>query len=284
MKISLLRSLRFRMPLVVLTGIIPLILIAIFYASDRGTKQIRQEAKENMALKADLLAESVNRWDELNALAVTNLSKQPDIVSMDRDKQELILTRTIDTYNHFYLAMTIGLDGWNVARSNERKTVYFGDRDWFLGAKAGNDLTYETLIGRTTKRLALCLSVPIRNEPIEILGVTVACTDLEDIVKQVGELKFGNTGYAFIVNQDGTLLAHPDRELISGPELLDFSDYEPVKNMVNEGNRQYSFIDDRGISMVSYYSPLKNGWGLVAVQEKAEFLQNERDTLAVILF
>ena len=277
MKISLLRSLRFRMPLVVLTGIIPLILIAIFYASDRGTKQISQEARENMALKADLLAESVNRWNQLNALAVTNLSKQPDIVSMDRDKQELILTRTINTYNHFYLAMIIGLDGWNVARSDERKTVYFGDRDWFLGAKAGNDLTYETLIGRTTRRLALCLSVPIRNESIKILGVTVTCTDLEDIVKQVGELKFGNTGYAFIVNQDGTLLAHPKGELISGPELLDFSDYAPVKNMGNKGNRQYSFIDDRGVSMVSYYSPLKNGWGLVAVQEESEFLKNERD-------
>jgi len=264
------------MPLVVLTGVIPLILIAIFYASDRAAKKIRQEARENMALKADLLAESVNRWDELNAKAVINLSKQPDLISMQTDRQETILTKTINTYDHFYLVMTTDITGWNVARSDERKTVYFGDRNWFLGAKAGNDLTYQTLIGRTTKRLALCLSAPIKNERVEILGVSVACTDLGDIVEQVGELKFGNTGYAILVDQNGTVLAHPDTELISGTELADLSGYKPVQNFLNQGDREYSFID-QDVEWVSYSIRLKNNWGLVVVQEKWEFLQSATD-------
>ncbi len=278
MNIPIFRSLRFKMPLVVLSGVIPLVLIAIFYASERATKKIRQEARENMALKAELLAESVNRWDELNAKAVINLSKQPGIVSLDPQSQEAVLKNTIDTYDHFYLAMTTDLEGWNVARSDEPKKVFFGDRDWFLGAKAGNELTYQTLIGRTTKRLALCLSAPIGgNVQVEIVGVSVACTDLGDIVKQVGELKFGDTGYAILVDESGTVLAHPDPDFVSGKKLKDLSSYPPVKYLLSGGRGHLSFQDYQGNKWVSYDVPLKNNWGIIAVQRADEFLQSEQD-------
>ncbi|MGF1486012.1 MAG: cache domain-containing protein, partial [Prochloraceae cyanobacterium] len=265
------------MPLVVLTGVIPLILIAIFYASDRAAKKIRQEARENMALKADLLAESVNRWDELNVKAVINLSRQPGIISINPARQTAVLKNTIDTYDHFYLAMTTDLEGWNVARSDEPKRVFFGDRDWFLGAKAGNDLTYQTLIGRTSKRLAVCLSAPNKNEQIEILGVSVACTDLGDIVKQVGELKFGNTGYAILVDENGTVLAHPDLDFVSGKRLKDLSTYPPVKYLLEGGRGHFSFQDYEGVEWVSYDAVLNNKWGIVVVQEKWEFLQSAQE-------
>ncbi len=49
MKVSLLKSLRFRIPLLVLAGTVPLILVAILYSSDRASKKISQEAKENIA-------------------------------------------------------------------------------------------------------------------------------------------------------------------------------------------------------------------------------------------
>ena len=284
MNISIFRSLRFRMPIVVLAGVIPLILIAILYASDRAIKKIRQEAKENMALKAELLAESINRWDELNALAVINLTKQPDIISMNPTSQQAVLKKTVDTYEHFYLAMTTDLGGWNVARSDEPKKVYFGDRDWFLGAKAGKELTYQTLIGRTTKRLALCLSAPIRDSQPKILGVTVGCTDLGDLAKQVGKLKFGKTGYAILVDESGTVLAHPNPEFVSGKKLKDLSFYPPVKYFLSGGSGHFSFKDyedvnqdDKGVRWVSYDVPLNNNWGIVVVQQEAEFLQNERD-------
>ena len=265
------------MPLVVLAGVIPLILIAILYASDRAAKKISQEARENMALKADLLAESVNRWDKLNAKAVINMSKQPGIITLNPERQEAVLKTTVDTYDHFYLAMTTDLEGWNVARSDEPKRVYFGDRDWFLGAKAGNDLTYQTLIGRTTRRLALCLSAPIRNEQIKILGVSAACTDLGDIAKQVGRLKFGNTGYAILVDEWGTVLAHPEQDFVSGKTLKDLSTYPPVKYLIQGGRGHFSFQDYQGNRWVSYDVVLNNNWGIVVVQEQWEFLQSARD-------
>ncbi|MGK7914070.1 MAG: ATP-binding protein, partial [Prochloraceae cyanobacterium] len=284
MKLPLSKSLRFRMPLVVLAGVIPLIIIAILYASDRAAKTIRQEARENMSLKAELLAESVNRWDQLNAFAVLNLSSQPELVSMNPARQEAILKNTIRTYNHVYLAMTTDLDGWNIARSDEAKKVYFGDRDWFLGAKAGNALTYQTLIGRTTKRLALCLSAPIVNSQTKILGVTVACTDLGDIVKQIGELKSGNTGYAILVDASGIVLAHPEQKFVSGKKLKDLSSYPPVKNILENGKAQFSFPDERGVKWFSSGTRLENGWSILVLQEEAELFKSTKKLQKLAFF
>jgi signal transduction histidine kinase/ActR/RegA family two-component response regulator len=284
MKIPLFNSLRFRMPLVVLIGVLPLMLIAILYASGRATKTIRKEAYENMSLKARLLAESVNRWDELNILAVRNLSKQPDIVSMDPNRQNPVLKELLSTYKHFYIAMTTNLDGWNVARSDDRKSVYFGDREWFLGARSGKDLTYQTLIGRTSKRLALCMSTPIRNKETQILGVGVLCTDLEDMLKQVGQLQFGKTGYTFVVDRSGIVLAHPDPIFISGEKLKNLSNYPPVENLLGGKSGDFTFTDEEHIRWVSYSVRLKNGWGIVILQQEAEFFQNEQEFQRLVFF
>ncbi len=60
MKVPFFYSLRFRMPLVVFLGVAPLLWLAIWYASSRATQIIRQDAQENMALKAKILADSVS--------------------------------------------------------------------------------------------------------------------------------------------------------------------------------------------------------------------------------
>ena len=111
MKGSLLQSLRFRMPFVVFLGVAPLIGVAIWYASFRATQIIRQDAQENMALKAKVLADSVSRWEEMQVLALRNLSRQPDIVSMNAQQQKPVLTGMVKTYEHLYLASTTNLDG-----------------------------------------------------------------------------------------------------------------------------------------------------------------------------
>ena len=285
MKISLFKSLRFKMPVVVLMGVVPLMSVAIFFASDRGIKAIRKEGEENLALKANLLSEGVSRWNEMNVLALQNLSEQPDIVTMNPARQKPLLVKLVDNYEHFYLAMTIAPDGVNIARNDNVKPKYYGDRNYFQNALKGQPISYQTLIGRTSKQLALCMAAPIAtaSQPV---GVTVICTDLNAVAEQVGKLKFGETGYAFVVDSDGNVLAHPDPEYISGDELRNLTDYSPVKNIQQEnGQQKLTFTDDRGIKWFSYSERLNNGWSIVVLQEEYEFLSNERQfrTIAFII-
>jgi signal transduction histidine kinase/CheY-like chemotaxis protein len=274
MKLSFGKSLRFRIPLLVLSGIIPLISIAIFYGTQSAAKKITKEAEENIALKTKLLAENIQNWDESNILALLNLSKQPDIVNPNPDKQRVILGEMIKTYKHLYLAHTINSEGWNIARSDEKELKYYGDRNYFKNAAIGNKINYETIISRTNNKPALCISTPTRSLE-KIIGVSSICTDLNALAKQVGQLKFGETGYAFLIDQNADLLAHPNAQLLAGEKLTNLSHYPPVKNILEGNIGNFSFQDDKNIKWVSYSSRLDNGWAVVILQEEAEFLNSK---------
>ena len=274
MKLSFGKSLRFRIPLLVLSGIIPLISIAIFYGTESASKKITKKAEETLALKSQLLAENLQGWDESNILALLNLNKQPDLVNLNPDKQEIILAEIVNTYDHLYLAHTINLQGWNIARSDEKEPKYYGDRNYFKTAVLGNEINYETIISRTNNKPALCISTPTRSLE-KIIGVSSICTDLNALAKQVGQLKFGQTGYAFLIDQNADLLAHPNAQLLSGEKLTNISDYPPVKNILAGNIGNFSFEDDKNIKWVSYSTRLENGWAVVLLQEEAEFLNSK---------
>lgn len=285
MKLSVFKSLQFRMPLLVLSGIIPLIAVASFYATRSAARQLNQEALENISLKSTLLGENIENWNESNVLALLNLSRQPDILSANPKTQEPVLAAIINTYQHFYLAHTMNLQGWNIARSDGDKPKYYGDRSYFKNALAGNTISYQSIISRTTQEPALCMSTPTLKQS-QIVGVTSTCTNLNALTKQVGKLRFGETGYAFLVDQNANLLAHPNRELLSGSELTNLSQYPPVKNILNNSTGNYfPFTDSNNVKWISHSSRLNNGWAVVILQEEWEFLANkiEFQNLALLI-
>lgn len=277
MKVSFLKSLRFRMPLIVLSGVLPLISIAILVATDRASKTIAQESQENITLKSELLAKNISGWDESNVLALLNLNNQPDIINGNVPQQKIILSGIVDTYAHLSLALTIDKDGWSIARSDEKPPQYYGDRSYFHSALTGNEISYQTLINRINQKPNLCIASPIKRQR-QVQGVTAICTDLQILTEQVGQLKFGQTGYAFVVDRTGYILVHPDLQYLAEGELTNFSAYPPVENFLqNNRGEELFFQDNKGVDWVSYSHITDNGWGIFVVQEKSEFFQNKRD-------
>ena len=273
MKITLFKSLQFRLPFLVLLGVAPVTIAAIALAGHSATKIIRQDARENLALKADALNNSVSDWTNMNVLALQNMSRQPDVVSMEVEQQKPVLMQTIDTYKHLYTASTTDTKGINVTRSDEKAPKNYADRPWFQGARAGNEITYQTLIGRTSKQPSLCLSAPIKSKNV-IQGVNYICMTLEILANKVGAVAFGETGYGFIVDDKGRILGHPDSKFTSGDELTDYSNYPPVASLLAGQEGHLLFKDEAGIEWISHGTRLDNGWGVFILQQQSEaFLQ-----------
>jgi methyl-accepting chemotaxis protein len=273
------------MPLLVLMGVIPPMLIAIGLSSSRATKIIRQEAQENLASETNALSDSVSRWTEMNILALQNLSRQPGILTMEAKQQKPLLEELVKTYKHLYLASTTDLNGLNIARSDNSSPKDYADRLWFQGAKAGKEITYQTLISRTSKQPSLCLSTPVQEQK-SIKGVAMLCSDLQVLTEQVGAIELGETGYVFLVDNLGKVLAHPDETLASGEEeLTDLSTYPPVANLMAGNNGYFDFVDETGVEWISYGMRLENGWGVITLQQKAEVFAQELEfrQLAIIV-
>ncbi len=286
MKIPLVRSLKFKMPLLVLAATIPLIVISILYASNRAAQRIRLEGKENMALKAELLAEGVNEWTSYNYLTLKNLSSQTAIIGMNPEEQHVELETLTNNYEHIYLAMVVDKEtGFSVARNDDKPQKYYGDRIYIKGGFKGDDITYQAIISRTNGKPAVCMGTPVFQDT-EIIAAAGICTNLEIIAKQVGKLRFGQTGYSFVVNEEGTVLAHSDREFTSGDKLKDISQYPPVKKLLSNQDNEglLYFTDYEGIKWISYYLRLDNGWGVVINQQQNEFFANEQEFFTLASF
>ncbi|OQW95806.1 MAG: hypothetical protein BWK79_01050 [Beggiatoa sp. IS2] len=356
-------SLRFRMLTLVLLGVVPPMLVAIWFASFQAAQIIRQEAQENLSLRATAL---VSRWDKMNINALVNLSRNPAFVSMDDIQQTPSLSATYSTYHsEVYGVSTVDAEGYTVASG--RGAIEKGggkssvkDRVWFQGAVAGNTVTRETIISRSYKQPAVVFSSPIwqvltlklgdrglrvaalqeklkaqnyyspeingiyddttvssiqsyqtdhsglivtgQADPItqqllglirqeqpngtsispiaqehsEIAGVTILATFLTDLGKAVGAIRLGNTGFAFLVDEKGRVLAHPERQYVTGDELTDLSVYPPVKATLQGENGFFSFDDNNGISWLSFGIRLDNGWSVIALQQKMEVLRKEQ--------
>jgi signal transduction histidine kinase len=152
------------------------------------------------------------------------------------------------------------------------QTAYFG-----LPANGTVDFTTKQLIE---------LAIDSRDVPIKTLnpndklgkiqGVAMVGTFLIDLAEAVGTVRIDRTGFAFLVDEKGQLLAHPDQNLLSGKLLIDFSDYPPVKSLLAGNSGSFDFVDERGVKWISYLNKLDCGWGVIILQSEAEVLEKEK--------
>ncbi|MGB7440906.1 MAG: ATP-binding protein [Coleofasciculaceae cyanobacterium] len=283
-------NLRVRLTGLILLAVVPPMLAAIFFPSFLAAKSLGKHAQRELTLTAEAQAQQASQWEEMAVLALRNLSVQPAIVSMNPELQKPILEKMAKLYSHMYLISTTDLDGVNVARHDDQEPIDYYDREWFKDAIAGQEINRQTLISRTIGEPALCLSTPIRRDqpslvvepasssisPLaefstgKIVGVAMLCTDLIDLAKQVGAVNLGNTGLAFLVDERGKVLAHPNPSYSA--QLKDLSDYPPVRRVLEGYSGHFSFQDAEGVRWWSHTIVLKNKWGIVILQQEAEVL------------
>lgn len=276
------RSFRPRLTAMVLLAILLPVIGFFAIVAYEGTRSVQQTAEEALKTRAGVLSESVYRWDQAMTLAVQNLSQQPDITPMEPAQQEKALMSMADVYTDMYLILTTGLDGDNVARSDGGAPNNYADRAWFQNAAAGDPIARQTLISRTTGKPVIGYAAPIRQEDGRIAGVAFGGTELTSLDEVVGAIQIGETGFGFLVDESGNVLAHPD-PAFSAEELVNLSAYPPVQRALANQSGFFTFADDDGTVWYSYVQVQDNGWGVIIQQTRAEALASLPGFLALFV-
>jgi signal transduction histidine kinase len=267
----LLNSLRLRLTLFISVIVILPMLIAILLISFESIQILQNNAKEKLALQATLLANNVTMWNNEMERVLQNLSTQPDIVSMKPNKQKLVLQKTVSIYKSIYLLSTIGLDGINLARSDNEKPKDYSDRTYFKEIVAGKNLASQILISRTTGQPAIVFGGSIRNKRGQLVGMVTLGTELTMVTEQTKAVKLGQTGTALVIEATGKVLAEPEQKQVSN--LKNLSHYSPVKELLSGHNGAFAFTDENGVKWLSHLILLENGWGVIVQQQEQEVLQ-----------
>ncbi len=240
-----------------------------FALSFKQTKdRIVTETTGNGLKISGILAGEVDEWIDKNTRVLKTIANLPAMQSMDRYEQEVLLEAVQEQYPWIYLAFTTDNDGLNIARSDGKGLKDYSNRQYVTDITQGDKmLSWQTLIGKTSKKPALVLSVPIKRDG-ETVGVLASAMTRDAISKLVTNYRQGETGNVFLVNEIGKVVAHQNIEFVA--EQQDMNDHPLVKAAKSLTNEMVEFKGEGNRDVIGFAQVTKLGWTLAVQQDKSE--------------
>ncbi|HHY90161.1 MAG TPA: methyl-accepting chemotaxis protein, partial [Clostridiales bacterium] len=239
-----------------------------FLSIERATQSLTEDAEKALHSLAVEAARVTESRIETQKKTLEMIAMQKEIQSMDWEAQQPLLANQVQETNF----LTIGVvypDG----------TVYYadgttgqeGDREYVQKAFNGEANVSDLLSSRLTNELVLMYAAPIKRDG-EIVGVLVGRRDGNALSAITDDASYGETGYAYMINSKGVMVAHPEKERV----LNQWNPIEEVKKddalqsvatlfetMLREktGVAQYHF---QGRDLYAGYAPV-NGTDFIIV-------------------
>lgn len=244
---------------------------------NRATVALTQEAEKSLS---DLTVEGTRVTEgrvSTQKQALELIAGMIDIQSMDWSRQQPALQRQVQRTNFLEIGV-VSLNG--TSTYSDGSTAELGDREYIIKALNGESNVSDLLISRVTGDLVLMYAVPIKQED-KIVGALVGRRDGNSLSGIVNELGYGESGYAFMVDNAGTVVAHPDKDKVLNQfnpikEVEDDKDLESLSQFFEkslkekQGVGSYSF---EGNELYGAYAPIKDtNWTLIINANESEVL------------
>jgi methyl-accepting chemotaxis protein len=257
-------------------GLVPLVLFGVITLRTQGDR-IRDDANASLKANAERIAAQVDEWVDKNVRALEVAASLPAIATMQREDQAKVLAAMKKTYPWMYLVFTIAPSGANIARSDDQPLTDYKDRQYFKDiVSIGKDLSWETVISKTTKKPALIIAVPIKVNGI-LVGVMAAGTSVEDMSRIVVNWKSGKTGFAFLVDEKAKVIAHPQEEYVLSQRRL--QDHPLVAAFQADSQPHLASFTEQGSEALGYVQGNRFRWAVSAQQSADELFAPQHQTL-----
>lgn len=208
------------------------------------------------------------------------------LTDVERDLAGEDLRRIVQRFGASYQGLWIGdINGILFAGSSyagnirHYQNVDISGRDYFQQVKQSNrPVISEMVMSRSTNSPIIVFCAPILVEG-NLVGVVGASVDALYLLDMVQAISIGETGYAWMINTQGTFLAHPDRSLVLERRQQDFSELAALAHsMINEASGVRNYALNGSPKKAGFAHIGVNGWSLGLGIDVAE-LMADRDRL-----
>lgn len=243
----------------------------------RASASITHEAEEGLKSIVYEGARLTESRIETQEKVLEMIAGIEDIQSMEIGLQISALQRQLPKTNFLALGIVYP-DGKTYY--NDGTMAQLGDRDYVKKAFNGEINISDLLISRVTNEPVIMYATPIEKDG-KVIAVLIgrrAGNALSNITNSMG---YGKSGYAYIINDQGTVVAHKDKEKV----INEFNPIEEVKNdsslqsavdlftkILNEKKGIYNYHYN-GNDLYAAYEPIKGtNWILVITANEEEVL------------
>ncbi|MBI5550814.1 MAG: methyl-accepting chemotaxis protein [Desulfobacterales bacterium] len=154
------------------------------------------------------------------------------------------------------------------------QNIDIGNQDFFKDAKsAGKTIISDMIVSKATDKPVLTISSPIQSEQghfLGLLGLVIKASYLTDLISN---RRIGETGYGFMVNRAGIMLAHPKAENILKLNLTAIPEMKAINDRMLSGQTGVESYRFKGVDKIAGFAPVPiTGWSVCATQDEKEFL------------
>jgi len=280
--------------------LIPLVVVG-FVAMNKSTTALEASAYGQMAGTTKALAEGINNVlkGEMNLvkeLSIGNVTIKAATAVVEKgvenSKEEIAaLNRKVTIFNNTKglgekCQGVIVMSPEGVVYSSSKKNfigVHAADRDYFRTAMSGVVNIGKPTLNKVTGKAMAVVAAPIYSENGKVIGTIANFLDIGFLVDLIANTKIGKTGYAFMVDKTGLMIAHPVKKYIFNMNITRLKGMESVSNKITSGQSGVEGYIFEGIKTCGYAPVESTGWSVVLTQLDEELLAPVRAVRNIVL-
>jgi methyl-accepting chemotaxis protein len=279
--------------------LIPLLVVGLFAVNKAATSITEASQSQALNIATDLsetvdlvLAEQLEKAESFAAIEAFRKATATEYLTQE---QEEVLNGQIhalvkglgQNYVGLYLARRDGIifGGTKYNGDADYKGIDINGRDYFKDVMAsGKAVLSDVIRSKSTQKPTLYAAAPIKAANGDTIGMIGLAIDINFLINTVSQKKIGATGYAFMANSSGIVVAHPKPEYVLELDLKTLDGMEGITRQMMNGDAGVDSYTFKGVDKIAAFAPVHlTGWSVAATQNTDEFMSASRSIRNVIL-
>ena len=153
-------------------------------------------------------------------------------------------------------------------------------RDWYKLAKEKNGITFtDPYVSASLKQMVISFVAPIKD-----IGVTATNVSIEELSKEIMSISKTDYSYAYVVDKDGKIIIHPDKDLVGKDNPTTSKLVARYKNKEFNENGLIAYKNTKGEDRYADFIELNDrGWLAISAMQKDVFTSNTMPLLKIQL-
>lgn len=260
---------------------IVIMLLAVGYGVGITTGKATMEmADDSMATSASLASAHIAQQLEDYMNVVTLVGKDSFLSGSASDESKMAyLDSYIETYG-FTSGNILDAKGVSIDDGTD-----FSDRAYVKAAMEGTTNVSDITLSKYTNTYGVSIAAPIY-KGTDINGVVYFRLDSNFIMDIIDFIKISENSYAYLVDKEGNIVAHPNEDMILNLNLIEEGgSVARVGELIGEkesGNGEYRY---NGKDILCGYSKIANtnGWSMVIAAPKTDYTAATNQVINVLV-
>lgn len=225
---------------------------------------------------------------ETQIRTLESMASSGDIMGMNWNIQKRLLQTQLADSGFIDLAI---VDEKGFAQYTDGSTSELADRAYIKNALEGKSNISDVLISSVTGEPVIMVAVPIKKSGV-VVGTLIGRKDANLLSETVADIGFGESGYSYMINNKGVVIAHPDREKVINQfsPIVEAESNEALTSLADLFSN--IIVSERGISTYDYdgnalyasYQAIEGTeWFMVITANKNEVLGSIYELRTIII-